>query len=258
MGRIIAVSNHKGGVGKTTSAISLSAAFVNYGKRVLLVDMDPQGNCAGGLGLDTTLFPYTLVDALAHTCAIEEAIHKTSFKDLDILPSNVNLAIVETKIHDGEPFKILKNLLDKVLDQYDFILIDTPPSFGFLSISSLVAADEVLIPVQCEYFALEGVAQILGTISNVQQMYNEKLSILGFVMTMYDARLKLSTEVTMEVRGLFKEKTFVTQIPKNNSIVEAQKEGIPVTFYRPTSTGSLAYLSLAREILAYEAENALK
>ena len=189
MGRIIAISNHKGGVGKTTTAISLSAAFAEFGKRVLLIDMDPQGNCAGGLGIDTSMLPNTISEVLYGKCRMEEAIRKTTFKNLDLLPSKVNLAIAETKIHTENPFFALKKMLSSVEENYDYILIDTPPSFGFLTLSSLVAAHQVLIPVQCEYFALEAVAQILGTIANVQQMYNLDLTILGFVMTMYDPRL---------------------------------------------------------------------
>ncbi len=252
MSRIITISNQKGGVGKTTTAISLSAAFIEYSKRVLLVDMDPQGNCSRGLGMDSSLFSHTLFDVLANDLNIKLAIKKTPYKNLDLLPGNVNLAIVESKIQGDNSLLKLKNVLDELQEDYDFIIIDTPPSFGFLSVSSLIAAKEVLIPVQCEYFALESVAQVLGTISNVQTTYNHHLEILGFVMTMYDARLKLATEITQEVRGLFKEKTFVTQIPRNASIVEAQYAGSPITIYRPTASGAQAYLSLAREIMDNE------
>ena len=252
MSRIIAISNQKGGVGKTTTALALSGALLEYNKKVLLVDMDPQGNCSRGLGIDATLIKYTLFDVLANSLEVTKAIKKTSFKDLDILPGTVNLAIVESKVKGDDPLKKLKRSLMVVEKNYDYIIIDTPPSFGYLSTSSLIASKEVLIPVQCEYFALEGVAQILATISNIQNQFNKDLDILGFLMTMYDARIKIATEVTTEIRGLFKEKTFVTQIPRNNSVVEAQVEGIPITIFRPNSLSAQAYLSLAREIIARE------
>ncbi len=252
MSRIIAISNQKGGVGKTTTAISLSGALLEYNKKILLVDMDPQGNCSRGLGVDAALIKYTLYNLFVNDIDVKKVIKKTAYKGLDILPSTVNLAIAESKMNSSNPLMKLKTVLKSVENDYDYIIIDTPPSYGFLSMSSLIASKEVIIPVQCEYFALEGVAQILATISNIQATYNRELNISGFLMTMYDARLKVATEVTTEIRGLFKEKTFVTQIPRNNSIVEAQVEGKPITLFRPNSISAQAYLSLAREIIDRE------
>lgn len=252
MSRIIAISNQKGGVGKTTTAISLSGALLEYNKKILLVDMDPQGNCSRGLGVDAALIKYTLYNLFVNDIDVKKVIKKTAYKGLDILPSTVNLAIAESKMNSSNPLMKLKTVLKSVENDYDYIIIDTPPSYGFLSMSSLIASKEVIIPVQCEYFALEGVAQILATISNIQSTYNRELNISGFLMTMYDARLKVATEVTTEIRGLFKEKTFVTQIPRNNSIVEAQVEGKPITLFRPNSISAQAYLSLAREIIDRE------
>ena len=252
MSRIIAISNQKGGVGKTTTAISLSGALLEYNKKILLVDMDPQGNCSRGLGVDAALIKYTLYNLFVNDIDVKKVIKKTAYKGLDILPSTVNLAIAESKMNSSNPLMKLKTVLKSVENDYDYIIIDTPPSYGFLSMSSLIASKEVIIPVQCEYFALEGVAQILATISNIQSTYNRELNISGFLMTMYDARLKVATEVTTEIRGLFKEKTFVTQIPRNNYIVEAQVEGKPITLFRPNSISAQAYLSLAREIIDRE------
>lgn len=249
MCQVIAISNQKGGVGKTTTTISLAGALLTYNKRILVIDMDPQGNCSHSLGLDSSLFTHSIYDVLVNKYNVNKAIRKTTFKNLNILPSKVNLSIAESKIHESNSFNILKNIVDELKKDYDYILIDTPPSFGFLSLSSLIASDSVIIPVQCEYFALEAVSQVLATISNVQSNYNKDLKILGFLLTMYDSRLRTATEITIEVRKLFKEKTFVTQIPRNNSIIEAQVVGIPITIYRPNSIGAQAYFSLVKEIL---------
>lgn len=248
MAKIVAIANQKGGVGKTTTAISLAGALVSQHKKVLVVDMDPQGNCAKSLGFDSSFINHTIYEVLVSSYDVNKAIRKTKIKDLDLLPSKVDLAIAETKIKDKEPLFLLKNVLLSLKD-YDFILIDTPPSFGFLQLSSLIASDEVIIPVQCEYFALEAVSYMLATISNVQLNYNKELKIMGFLLTMYDARLRLSTEITIEIRKLFKERTFVTQIPRNHSIVESQIAGIPITIYRPNSISAQAYNSLVKEML---------
>lgn len=251
MCQIISISNQKGGVGKTTTTISLAGALLSYEKRVLVVDMDPQGNCAKSLGIDSTLFNHTLYDVLAFNYEIKKCIKKTRYKNLDLLPSKVNLALIETKLNDKDALFALKKHLDN-LNNYDYILIDTPPSFGFLSLSALIAANSVVIPVQCEYFAMEAVSQVLSTISNVQFNYNENLKILGFLLTMYDSRLRLATDITIEIRRLFKEKTFVTQIPRNQSIVEAQMNGMPITVFKPNSIGANAYISLVKEIMDLE------
>ena len=253
MKKIIAVANQKGGVGKTTTCISLAGALAKFNKTVLLIDMDPQGNCGRGMGIDITANKRNIVDVLSCASDINRVIKKTATPNIDIITSNLKLATLESAIQGvSRPFYLLKYALEKLTKDYDYIIIDCPPSLGLLNFNALCSATSVLVPVQCEYYALEGVAQILSTISKVQQDYNPDLEILGFLLTMYDSRLRLATEVTQEIRGLFKEKTFVTQIPRNASLAEAAAMGQPVTEFRPTATGSKSYISLAREILQNE------
>ena len=250
MNKIIAISNQKGGVGKTTTAISLSGCFSKLNYSVLLVDMDPQGNASRGMGLDPTSIRKKIFDVLIQASDINKTIRKTQTKGVDVLPSNLKLATLESSIDGVEkPFNLLKASLSQINRHYDFIIIDCPPSLGLLNLNALCAADSVIIPVQCEYYAMEAVAQILSSISRIQKDYNPDLEILGFLLTMYDSRIKLATEVTTEIRGLFREKTFVTQIPRNISLAEAAFYGKPINLFRPKATGSLAYLSLAREIV---------
>ena len=246
MNKIIAISNQKGGVGKTTTAISLSGCFSKLNYSVLLVDMDPQGNASRGMGLDPTSIRKNIFDVLIRESDINKTIRKTQTKGVDVLPSNLKLATLESSLEGVEkPFNLLKEVLSRINKHYDFIIIDCPPSLGLLNLNALCAADSVIIPVQCEYYAMEAVAQILSSISRIQKDYNPNLEILGFLLTMYDSRIKLATEVTTEIRGLFREKTFVTQIPRNISAFY----GKPINLFRPKATGSLAYLSLAKEII---------
>lgn len=250
MGCIIAIANQKGGVGKTTTSISLAGALASLNKTVLLIDMDPQGNCSRGVGIDSTILNRTIFDVLTGSGDINKIIKKTDTKRIDVLPSNLKLATTEASINNHPtPFMLLKEALTKIEKEYDFMLIDCPPSLGLLNLNALCAADKVLIPVQCEYFAMEAVAQILSSICKVQSSYNANLEILGFLLTMYDSRTRLATEVTTEIRGLFKEKTFNTEIPRNVSLAEAAARGKPITVFRPTALGSVAYKNLAKEIL---------
>lgn len=253
MKKIIAISNQKGGVGKTTTAISLSGCFSKLGYSVLLVDMDPQGNASRGMGLDPSGIRKNILDVLLDLADINKVIKKTHTKGVDVLPSNLKLSTLDALINDvDEPFNLLKNHLNLITKEYDYVIIDCPPSLGLLNLNALCAADSVIIPVQCEYYAMEAVAQILSSISKIQKDYNPKLEILGFLLTMYDARIKLATEVTTEIRALFREKTFVTQIPRNISLAEAAFVGLPVNLFRPKATGSIAYNSLAKEIISNE------
>lgn len=251
MGRIIAIANQKGGVGKTTTAINLAASLAHNDKRVLVIDMDPQGNTSRGLGIDISVLNKCIFDVLSNNADINSVIRKTSTRHVDVLPSKLILATLDT-VTAGKvdaPFSLLKKSIEKIKKKYDYMFIDCPPSLGLLTINSLVAANSILIPVQCEYFAMEAVSQMLGTVSRVQASHNPDLGIEGFLLTMYDSRSNLCTDVTMQIRGLFKENTFITQIPRNISIPESNAKGIPVIAFRPTSSGSLAYLSLAREII---------
>ncbi|HAK05250.1 MAG TPA: sporulation initiation inhibitor Soj [Firmicutes bacterium] len=254
MAKIIAIANQKGGVGKTTSAISLSSSLAHFNRRVLLLDMDPQGNSSRGVGTDVSVISRSIYDALLKGVDINKVIRKTPMKNLELIPANLKLAGTEAELNstNGEPYFLLKNALINLKKDYDYIIIDCPPSLGLLSLNALVASHSVLIPVQCEYFAMEAVAQILATISRIQTNYNSELMIEGFLLTMYDPRTRLGTEISTQVRGLFKENTFITQIPRNISLPEASARGIPITLYRPTSSGSLAYLSLAKEVLDHE------
>jgi chromosome partitioning protein len=254
MSRIIAIANQKGGVGKTTTAISLSSSLAHFDRKVLLIDMDPQGNSSRGVGTDISVLNKTIYDVFLKDHDINRIIKKTPMKNLELIPSNLKLAQTEAEaVHRVEkPYFLLKKALGELKKQYDYMIVDCPPSLGLLSINALVAANTILIPVQCEYFAMEAVAQILASIAKVQTSYNPDLAIEGFLLTMYDSRTRLGTEISTQVRGLFKENTFLTQIPRNISLPEASARGIPITLYRPTSSGSLAYLSLAKEVIDHE------
>lgn len=255
MAKIISIANQKGGVGKTTTAINLSSALAIHSRRVLLIDMDPQGNAGRGLGIDITAAPYTIYDALRGTIDIDKTILRTSVKDLSLIPSNLRLASLEASMYarpQEKPFELLKKALEPILDRYDYIIIDCPPSLGLLNLNALACSNSVLIPVQCEFFSMEAVASILSSIHDVQISLNGNLQIEGFLLTMYDARTQLGMEIQQEVRRLFKENTFVTVIPRNQSISESQARGLPVTSFRPSSQGSYAYIALAKEVLDHE------
>ena len=251
--KIIAVANHKGGVGKTTTAINLSAALAHFGRSVLLIDIDPQGNSSRGLGVDVTLINKSIFEVLSGSIDINNAIKRTMMKGLDLLPSKLMLASIDSTFGSLiEPYTLLKKKIAQIEKAYEYVIIDCPPSLGVLTINALNAANTVLIPVQCEYFAMEAVSTILATISNIQSTSNPNLGIEGFLMTMYDAKTSLGTEIASQVRGLFKENTFLTQIPRNISIPESNVKGLPVTIYRPSSSGALAYFSLAKEVIDHE------
>ncbi len=262
MKEIIAIANQKGGVGKTTTSINLASCLVKNNYKVLLIDFDPQGNCTSGIGLDPTSVEHLVHENILQNKPLKSIIKNTSIKNLDIVPSNLNLATLETlvlKNNIKNPTKVLKASLSELEENdYDFIIIDCPPSLSFLSLNALNAATSVLIPIQCEYFALEAVAQILSVITKIQKETNPNLDILGFLLTMYDNRTTLSTMITTQVTGTFKEKTFKVQIPRNIYIPEGCAQGKPVNIYKPNASGSIAYNQLAKEVIQYVEQKARK
>ena len=253
MGKIIAVVNQKGGVGKTTTCINLAAGLAYLGKRILLVDFDPQGSATQGVGCAIGLKDETVYDAL-HSGDPANALKKLSIPPLDILPTNISLVGAEPELvrTETDREKKLKGLLDPLRPRYDFILIDCPPSLGLLNTNALTAADSVIIPVQCEYLALEGVTLLLQTIRLVQKLYNPALRIEGVLLTMYDARTNLGAEVVEEVRRYFQEKVYETIIPRNIRLSEAPSHGLSIIDYDPRSKGAEVYQTLAKEVLARE------
>lgn len=250
MGKIIAIANQKGGVGKTTTSINLSAALAAQGKKVLIIDTDPQGNATSGFGIEKNELDNTVYELMLGECTIKECILSEVIPNLDMLPTNVNLAAIEIETIDVENKEyILKNELDWIKDKYDFILIDCPPSLSMLTVNAMSAADSVLVPIQCEYYALEGLSQLIHTINLVKSRLNEDLEMEGVVFTMYDSRTNLSAEVVENVKENLDEKIFDTVIPRNIRLAEAPSFGKPITEYDPKSAGSVSYISLAQEII---------
>lgn len=252
MAKIIAIANQKGGVGKTTTSVNLAASLSVLEQKILLVDADPQGNASSGLGYDVQkLDRSTLYECLVDELKAESVILPTEIEHLFLLPSNINLVGAEMDMMNlPEREKIMKRVLDQVRDQFDYILIDCSPSLGLLTVNSLTAADSVIIPVQCEYFALEGLGKLLSTIKLIQKRLNTELDIEGFVLTMYDARLRLSNQVVEEVRKNFQDMVFKTLINRNTKLAEAPGFGKPAILYDASSRGATDYMFLAQELMS--------
>ena len=255
MGKIISVANQKGGVGKTTTTINVSAILAKKKKKVLLVDADPQGNATSGLGLKKDC-EFSTYDVLINDVEVSNTIQKVNIKNLDVCPANMSLAGAEVELVSavGREYRF-KDKLDKVKDYYDYIFIDCPPSLGLITLNALSASDSVLIPVQCEYFALEGVGELLKTVELVRKYYNRNLTIEGAVLTMYDARTKLSNQVVKEVNKYFENRVFETVIPRNVRLSEAPSYGLPIVIYDPMSKGARSYEKLAKEIIKKNSGN---
>ena len=251
MGRIIAIANQKGGVGKTTTAINLAASLASLEKKVLLVDTDPQANASSGLGFDPSEVGHTVYERLCGGLPAQEAIVHAQIDGLDLIPSHIDLAGADLELVETERREfILNEVLRSVANNYDYVLIDCSPSLGLITVNSLVAADSVIIPVQCEYFALEGISKLLNTIKLVKTRLNPRLEIEGFLMTMYDSRTRLNNQVYEEVKGHFQNLVFQTVIQRNIKLGEAPSHGLPALLYDAESRGAINHLQLAQELIA--------
>ncbi len=250
MGKIIAIANQKGGVGKTTTSVNLAASLGVLEKKVLLIDADPQANASSGLGIDVETLEFGTYQVLEHSIAAKEAIVSTTSPNVDIIPAHIDLVAIEIELVDKEKREyMLQKALEDVKDNYDYILIDCAPSLGLITLNSLVASDAVIIPIQCEYFALEGLGKLLNTIKSVQKIHNPDLDIEGLLLTMFDSRLRLSNQVVDEVRKHFSSMVFNTIIRRNTRLGEAPSYGESIIAYDATSKGAVNYLNLAQEIL---------
>ena len=250
MGRIIAIANQKGGVGKTTTSVNLSACLAYLGKKVLLVDIDPQGNASSGVGVNKGEVQQCIYDVLIDDVHVKEVILETKVENLHIVPATISLAGAEIELVSTISREVrLKRALQEVQDLYDYIVIDCPPSLGLLTINSLTASDAIIIPVQCEFYALEGLSQLLSTIRLVQKHLNKNLAIDGVLLTMFDARTNLGIQVIEEVKKYFQDKVYKTIIPRNVRLSEAPSHGEPIIIYDPKSRGAEVYLELAKEVI---------
>jgi len=250
MGKIIAIANQKGGVGKTTTSINLSACLAEKGKKVLVIDTDPQGNTTSGFGIDKNDLENTIYELILGECSIGDCIVKSVVENVSVIPSNVNLAAAEIELIGVDKKEyILKNEVDYVKDDFDFIIIDCPPSLNMLTINSMTTADSVLVPIQCEYYALEGLSQLIHTINLVKERLNPELSMEGVVFTMYDSRTNLSMQVVENVKQNLSQRVYNTLIPRNIRLAEAPSYGMPINMYDPKSAGAEAYMNLAQEVI---------
>lgn len=253
MGRVIAIANQKGGVGKTTTAINLSASLAEKGKKVLAIDMDPQGNMTSGLGLDKNSVDNTIYDLIIGNIEIDEAIQKAILENLDIIPTSIDLSGAEIELLDVENKEfIVRNAVLTVKEKYDYIIIDCPPSLSMLTINAMTTADSVLVPIQCEYYALEGLSQLIHTVELVRDRLNPELTIEGVVFTMYDARTNLSLQVVENVKDNLEQTIYKTIIPRNIRLAEAPSYGLPISQYDPKSAGADSYMRLADEVISHE------
>jgi chromosome partitioning protein len=250
MGRIIAIANQKGGVGKTTTAINLSSSLASLGKKILALDMDPQGNMTSGLSVNKNEVENSIYDLIIGNAGIEDCICKDVFENLDVLPSNINLSAAEIELIGVENKEyIIKSEVEKVKNNYDFIIIDCPPALSMLTINAMTTADAVLVPIQCEYYALEGLSQLIHTIELVKERLNALLEIEGVVFTMYDARTNLSLQVVENVKDNLNQNIYKTIIPRNIRLAEAPSYGMPINLYDPKSAGAESYMLLAEEVI---------
>lgn len=250
MGRIIAIANQKGGVGKTTTSINLAASLAEKGKKVLVIDMDPQGNTTSGFGVDKNNLDNTIYELILGECSVQESIIKNVIDNVSIIPSNVNLAAAEIELIGVDKKEyILKKEIDWVKDNYDYIMIDCPPSLSMLTVNAMTTANSVLVPIQCEYYALEGLSQLIHTVNLVKERLNPELAMEGVVFTMYDSRTNLSAQVVENVKEHFHQKVFNTLIPRNIRLAEAPSYGMPICMYDPKSSGAESYKNLAQEVI---------
>lgn len=253
MGRIIAVANQKGGVGKTTTAINLSSCLAEAGKTVLTIDLDPQGNTTSGLGIEKAGLKNTVYELMLGECTIRESLIQTEIEGLQLIPSNVNLAGAEIELLEiKEREYILKNEVDYIQDDFEFVIIDCPPSLNMLTINAMTTANTVLVPIQCEYYALEGLSQLIHTVNLVQKRLNPNLQMEGIVFTMYDARTNLSLQVVENVKNNLNANIYKTIIPRNIRLAEAPSHGLPINLYDSKSTGAESYRLLAKEVIERE------
>ncbi len=250
MNRIIAIANQKGGVGKTTTSVNLSACVAQAGSRTLLIDFDPQGNSSSGLGVQRNKPRHTVYDVMMNGADLGKAVLPTSVDNLDLLPANIALAGAEVElVAQIAREQVLKNALAKAKERYDYIFIDCPPSLGLLTVNALTAATSLLVPIQCEYYALEGLSQLMNTVKLVRQNLNPGLEVEGVVLTMFDARTNLAAQVVAEVQKFFQSKVYRTIIPRSVRLSEAPGYGVPITMYDPRSSGAQAYVALANELM---------